>query len=170
MRSLRVGKNHKQPESQMESLQIADWTFLLHVASSLSMVGLIWFVQIVHYPLMGRVGRQEFCQYEIDHNRLTSRVVLPLMITELLSAVALLWFRPDAIGIIAVWIGLALVVSIWVVTFTVQVPQHASLVTCFDDAVHRRLVSGNWYRTIVWTIRGVIVLWMIGQLMKPPNL
>ena len=42
---------------------------LLHTLSTLSMLGLIWFVQIVHYPLMARVGRVRFHAYETDHQR-----------------------------------------------------------------------------------------------------
>ena len=74
----------------MESLQIAEWTILLHIATTFSMVGLIWFVQIVHYPLMDRVRREGFRRYEMDHQRLTSWVVAPLMATELLSTVLLI--------------------------------------------------------------------------------
>ena len=29
---------------------------LLHAAATLFMTGLIWFVQVVHYPLFARVG------------------------------------------------------------------------------------------------------------------
>ena len=152
----------------MESLQIGDWTLLLQVAATFSMVGLIWFVQIVHYPLMERVGREEFCKYEMDHQRLTSWVVVPLMTTELLSAVLLLWYRPSGIGSIVAWAGIVLLVSIWLVTFFVQVPQHTSLVVSYDAEVHRGLVKGNWYRTLAWTARGLLVLWMIAQIMKSP--
>jgi hypothetical protein len=151
----------------MESLQIAEWTILLHIATTFSMVGLIWFVQIVHYPLMVRVRREGFRRYEMDHQRLTSWVVAPLMATELLSAVLLIWYRPDTVGSVVVWVGLVVLGSIWLVTCTVQVPQHASLTMSYDPAVHRRLVSGNWYRTIAWTARGLLVLWMVGKIIRP---
>ena len=31
-----------------------------HAAATLFMVGVIWFVQVVHYPLMARVSASEF--------------------------------------------------------------------------------------------------------------
>ena len=89
------------------------------------------------------------------------------MSTELLSAVLLLWYRPEGLGSGAVWLGLFVLISIWMATYAVQVPQHASLTLSYDPLVHRRLVLGNWYRTIAWSIRGLVVLWMIGQLIKP---
>lgn len=150
----------------MKSTDIANWTLLFQVGATLAMVGLIWFVQIVHYPLMSQVPREGFRRYEMDHQRLTTWVVAPLMLTELSTAILLFWFRPEGIGSGAVWLGLILLLSIWLATYSVQVPQHASLVLSFDPDVHRRLVLGNWYRTIAWSVRGVIVLWMVGQLIR----
>ena len=150
----------------METLGIADLTLLLHVATTFSMVGLIWFVQVVHYPLLSRVPREGFRRYELDHQRLTAWIVAPLMAAELLSGVLLFWYRPVAVGSIAVWLGFVLLLTIWLATYTVQVPQHASMVLSYDPLVHRRLVLGNWFRTIAWSARGLIVLWMVGQLIK----
>ena len=39
--------------------------FELAVTSAL--FGLIWIVQVVHYPLFGRVGREGFAAYESAH-------------------------------------------------------------------------------------------------------
>jgi hypothetical protein len=55
------------------------------------MLGLIWFVQIVHYPLFSSVGEREFAGYEIQHSRLTAFVVGPPMLIEALSAIALVF-------------------------------------------------------------------------------
>lgn len=143
--------------------EMTKWTLLLQLAATLAMVGLIWFVQIVHYPLLAQVGRDHFRRYEMDHQRLTSWVVAPLMLTELATACLLIWYRPVGVGSFEVWMGLGLLASIWIMTYTVQVPQHASLVVSYDAGVQQRLVLGNWYRTFAWTARGVLVLWMVGQ-------
>ena len=140
------------------------WILLAHAAATLSMTGLIWFVQIVHYPLFSRVGRENFKRYEVDHQRLTTYVVAPLMLTELITAILLLLYRPLEIGSISVWVGVVLLASIWAVTYVVQVPQHTSLASEFDQDVARKLVRGNWYRTMAWTVRGFLVLWMVGCL------
>ena len=70
---------------------MTQWTLLLQVAATLCMVGLIWFVQIVHYPLLAQVGRDGFRRYEMDHQRLTTWVVAPLMLTELTTAFLMIW-------------------------------------------------------------------------------
>ena len=42
-----------------------------------------------------------------------------------------------------------------------SVPMHERLGRGFDPAAHRRLVATNWIRTIAWTARGALVLWML---------
>ncbi len=142
---------------------------LIQVASTLAMVGLIWFVQIVHYPLYSRVGEAAFARYEAEHNRLTSWVVVPLMLAELATALLLLGWPPAGIAFTPAIIGLVLVLAIWLITFTVQVPQHAALVQAYDPAVQQRLVAGNWLRTVAWTARGLLVLWMLSQTLGLSN-
>ncbi len=142
---------------------VTTYTLLIQVAATLAMVGLIWFVQIVHYPLFARVGRADFRRYEMDHQRLTTMVVVPLMLTELASALLLIWWPPQGVGAYSIWFGLGLLASIWLVTYTVQVPQHASLVLSYDPDTQKSLVAGNWFRTAAWSARGLLVLWMVGQ-------
>ena len=44
----------------------------LHLAATAAMTGLIWFVQVVHYPLFAAVGADQFVAYEVAHQRRTS--------------------------------------------------------------------------------------------------
>ena len=82
------------------------------------MTGLIWFVQIVHYPLFLRVGADAFRTFSAEHQRRTTRVVAPLMLLEIATATGLvLRLTQDPERRIA-WIGLALVgvaEVVWVV-------------------------------------------------------
>ena len=56
---------------------------LLQLLTTLAMFGLIWFVQIVHYPLFVRVGEPGFRDYAGLHATRTTYVVAPLMLVEL---------------------------------------------------------------------------------------
>lgn len=131
---------------------------LLHGAATLAMVGLIWFVQIVHYPLFAQVGREQFAQYEWLHQARTAQVVGPLMLTEALTATLLLLsdLTPPARNL--AWIGMALLVVIWLSTVLLQVPLHRRLAAGYDSRSAARLVSSNWLRTIAWTLRGFIAM------------
>lgn len=139
---------------------------LVQAFASLAMTGLIWCIQVVHYPLFAAVGRDEFTRYEADHARLITLVVGPLMLVELAAALWLAAVRPAGVPAWMVWTGLALVAAIWISTAAIQVPCHARLAAGFDAEVHARLVSSNWIRTVGWTARGVLSLAMIAAWAK----
>jgi hypothetical protein len=132
--------------------------FLAHLGATLAMVGLIWFVQIVHYPLFARVGGDVFAAYEADHARLTSWVVIPFMLIEAGAALFLLWQPPAGVPMVLLWVGAGLLALVWLSTFLLQVPAHDRLHRGFDADVHRWLVMTNWIRTVAWSARGVIAL------------
>lgn len=134
--------------------------FLLHLASTLFMVGVIWFVQVVHYPLFARVGTGKFAGYERVHAASTTWVVAPPMLAEAITALLLLWFRPPGLSHLQVVIGLILLGVIWCSTLFLQIPCHELLSEGFDPIAHQRLVSTNWLRTAAWSLRGLLVLWI----------
>ena len=131
-----------------------DWLLLVHAATTLFMVGVIWFVQIVHYPLYSRVGAAGFAEYERRHTRRTGWVVGIPMLAELGASAALAWRSGGALASC----GLALLVIIWLCTWLLQVPAHRRLECGFDAATQRRLVRTNWLRTLAWSGRGGIAL------------
>lgn len=130
---------------------------LVHAAATWYMVGLIWFVQVVHYPLFAAVGEKEFPDYEVEHARLTTFVVLPPMVLELLSSLWL-WRLAPSPGTGA---GALLVVFLWLSTLLVQSPIHGRLTLCFDPELWGRLVSSNRWRTLAWSLRGCLALLLL---------
>lgn len=136
---------------------------LIHAGATLAMVGLIWFVQLVHYPLFDLASERRFERFALEHQRRTSLVVVPLMIIEAVTALALLVAPPVGLGRGPLWLGLLLLALIWVSTALVQVPLHRRLSTGRDACTVRRLVLSNWLRTTAWTGRGWLVLALLAQ-------
>ena len=134
-----------------------------HATATVVMCGLIWFVQVVHYPLFALVGREAFAGYEREHVRRTGWIVGPPMIVEGITAVWLLASAPAGIGRQIPGVGFALLVLIWCATAMVQVPAHRRLESGFAEVTHRRLVRTNWIRTILWTVRAALALWMLSS-------
>jgi hypothetical protein len=139
---------------------------LAQAAATLIMTGLIWFVQIVHYPLFSQVGAEQFERYEAAHTARTTWVVGPPMLVEAVTALLLLWRRPAGIDLMQVWLGAGLLGVVWLSTAFVQVPRHNVLSRGFDAVAHGQLVASNWLRTVAWSLRSVLVLWMIARLMN----
>lgn len=136
----------------------------LHLAATLFMTGLIWFVQVVHYPLFEAVGERNFPGYERLHTERTTWVVAPVMLVELAAAGWLLLRRPEGVPGWAPVAGGVLLGVIWLSTFVLQVPRHAELASGFASPAHSALVATNWIRTWAWTARAVLALcWMNGR-------
>lgn len=126
------------------------------------MAGLIAFVQVVHYPLMARVGADHFVGYEVQHTTRTGFVVVPAMLVELGSAILLAVESVGSEQAGAATLGLVLLVIIWVSTAVLQAPAHGRLVHGFDASVHTRLVRTNWIRTGAWLARVPLAVALVG--------
>ena len=134
---------------------------LTHLGATVFMAGVIVFVQVVHYPLMARVGLSSFEAYQRQHTARTGWVVVPPMFVELTCAILLALYagspgsRPIAI------LGLALLGVVWASTATIQAPAHGRLLRGFDPEVHRSLVRLNWIRTLAWVARIPVAVAMV---------
>jgi hypothetical protein len=126
-----------------------------HSAVTWALIGLIWTIQLVHYPLFAYVSREKFVAYHQHHSHRITWAVAPLMLTELAAASLLLftnyrdpWFLASLFPLIFNWLS----------TWRVQIPLHNKLALGFDAETHRRLVRTNWWRTSAWTLRGILLL------------
>lgn len=139
---------------------------LLHALSTWSLIGLIWTIQVVHYPLFARVGSIGFASYESAHTSRVSVLVIPLMLTELLTSISLVLYPPPSLAPFSLWIGLGLIGLIWIITFSLAVPQHRRLSLGFDAKAHQALLRSNWIRTVAWSLRGLLVAWWLLSLLR----
>ena len=134
---------------------------LANITSTLFLVGLIWMVQIVHYPLFDDVGEENYVSYQQRHQSNITYIVGPVMLIELIAAFMLLWCPVEGVSKSLVYCGIGLVLVIWLSTAFVQVPCHEKLVKGFDPAAYKWLVNSNWIRTIAWSVHGGLVTWML---------
>jgi len=132
----------------------------IHLAATMFMTGLIWFVQVVHYPLLLRVDADAFTAYERQHTRRTGWVVGPAMLVELATGIALLFtLGADSNDLAAAgWANLAGLLALWGSTAAVQTPLHRRLEQRFDRRDVERLVLTNWVRTALWSGRSGLLV------------
>ncbi|MCU0497913.1 MAG: hypothetical protein MUF87_11220 [Anaerolineae bacterium] len=137
--------------------------FLINLAVTLMMTGVIWTIQLVHYPLFNRVGLEAFRDYQIAHMNAITLLVMPLMLIELITAFLLALTPPSQTPSILMWVAFGLVGVVWMMTAFVQVPLHNQLANGFDQAIYQALVNTNWVRTIAWSARSGLLLYLIGH-------
>ena len=140
------------------------WLCASHLIATLLMCGIIWWVQIVHYPMFSSISSDDFKTYHARNVERTTWVVAPVMLTELSSSIALVMIRDSRVNTSLLWLALAILIIVWVVTVLISLPNHSILSSGFDTKAHRRLVSTNWIRTIGWTLRAALAVVMLHQL------
>jgi len=129
---------------------------MVHLVATWFMVGVIWMAQVVHYPLMAHVDPSHSTEFQRMHVERMGVLVAPIMLAEVASAVLLCFFLPFEMQSWPAWLGLGLLMTIWLVTLLFSLPSHEVLLRRFDAMVHRRLISSNVARVVLWTARGLI--------------
>lgn len=138
-----------------------DLVLLLNAVATWTMVGVIWFVQVVHYPLLSVVPVGAAANVAVEHQKRTGWVVMAPMAVEGVTTLMLLAMVPPGVAWFVPWLaGVPLAVALGA-TVLLSVPRHARMATSPDAEVGRELVATNWVRTVAWTTRGVIVAAML---------
>lgn len=132
-----------------------------NLAVTACLTGLIWVIQIVHYPLFAHVGAAEFARYHALHVERITWLVGPLMLAEVVLAGVLVVEGTQAPRWLA-WAAAALVGVAWLSTAVLSVPLHGALEADAGPgraAIVARLVATNWPRTLAWTLRAALLLY-----------
>lgn len=133
----------------------------MHFFATAALAGLIWTIQVVHYPLFDHVERERFVQFERSHSSRIALIVGPLMGVELISALLIAIKRPTGVSLWLGFVSLVVLAVVHLTTVLCSVPAHATLGRGFDAGAHQRLVTTNWIRTVGWTTRAVMAGYML---------
>lgn len=132
-----------------------DFLFFLNVISAFLLTGVIWTIQLVHYPSFHFIDKLSFTNFHNFHERRISIIVMPLMILELISSVALYF---NDMSNHTFLLNLIVVGLIWCSTFFIQVPIHNILSQKKDNTMIEKLVNTNWIRTFLWSMRMLLII------------
>ena len=144
----------------------AEIAAVAQVVGSVGMFGVIWMVQIVHYPLMRFVSAEQFARFETAHRVRISWVVGPLMAVEGVCVLAFLFAPPAGLAWWLPWAGAGAEAIAIGTTVFVSAPLHEKLNAHFDPATLNRLVATNWIRTIAWTCRAGLAIAMLVAVLR----
>ncbi|GIT29900.1 MAG: hypothetical protein Ct9H300mP1_19460 [Planctomycetaceae bacterium] len=115
----------------------------LGLAGTLYMTGVVWFAQLVHYPLLDRGNAEDYLAFAVAYQRRTLWVVVPGLSCEILGTLGLVWYWPS----LQAWTGLGVLLAIWTVTCAVLTPKTPAA----QAGVIRVRTTGCWFVT---TCRG----------------
>ena len=133
-----------------------EFEFLLKVnfISTSLMVGVIWVIQLLHYPSFHFINDKKYIEFQHFHMQRISFIVIPAMLIELASAILLAYFFRSSLTIIL----FALLLGVWAVTFIFFTNMHQKLTNGYNQSIVDRLVKINWSRTTLWSLRLIILL------------
>jgi hypothetical protein len=128
---------------------------LLSGVFGLMLLGIVWFVQVIQYPLFSEVGAEQFQQYESAYTQRAGWLIAPLMLLEL--AACFIWvFWANRSSRMSMMLSLLALIGIWLSTFFVQVPLHTQLQQGWDSNTANELITSNWMRVILWTVKAIV--------------
>ena len=139
---------------------------LANLTATCLMTGIIWFVQRVHYPLLAQVKMDQAMEVALEHQHRTSQIVGLPMAVEGLTTLALLARQPVGVTWWLPWLGAVLLAVALGCTVLLSVPLHSQMATNPDTRVGARLVATNWPRTFAWSLRAVVCVVMVAQMVN----
>lgn len=139
----------------------AEFTAIAQVVGSVGMFGVVWMVQVVHYPLMRFVSTARFAHFESAHRSRISMVVGPLMAVEGICVIAFLVNPPPGLTWWLPWAGAVAEAVAIGATVLVSAPLHERLNARYDQVHLDRLIATNWIRTLAWTCRAGLAIAML---------
>ena len=128
---------------------------ILHLIATSVMVGVIWVIQLVHYPSFHFIELKQYTAFQRFHMSRISYVVIPAMLIELFTLI-LIVISMDQIDTLVV-VSAILLIFIWLMTAVFFSGVHQRLTLGYDQTVVDKLVKLNWGRTLLWTLRLLLI-------------
>lgn len=140
-------------------------TFLIvNLFSSFFLCGLIWTIQLLHYPSFHAFDKTHFIEHMAFHKMRISLIVVPMMLLELATSMGLVLFVNHHSALHSA--GLIVVILIWLITFFVQVLLHNQLSSGYEKRTVTKLVNTNWLRTLLWSVKSFLGVYLIIELVQ----
>ena len=128
----------------------------IHFLSTSLMVGIIWVIQLLHYPTFHFIKQSDYVEFQHFHMQRISFIVVPVMIIEILSGFMLVYYFRSNLFILC----LTILLVIWLITFVFFTKLHQSLLGGYDKIIVKKLVQINWSRTVLWSLRLIILIYI----------
>ena len=133
--------------------------FLAHLISTSIMVGVIWVIQLVHYPSFPFIDKNIYAAFQKFHMDRISIIVIPIMLAELITGMILFLDKSSKNSILV--ISFIILILIWIITVVFFTKAHNKLIIGYQELVVNQLVVMNWVRTLLWTLRLFLLLCVV---------
>ena len=133
-----------------------NFVLLGHLIFTSIMTGVIWVIQIVHYPSFHFIEKELYTAFQKFHMNKISIIVIPIMLAELITGMMLFLDKSSKSPFLI--ISFVILVLIWLITGVFFSKAHNELMTGYQELVVNQLVVMNWIRTLLWTLRLLLLI------------
>ena len=133
-----------------------NFVLLGHLIFTSIMTGVIWVIQIVHYPSFHFIEKELYTAFQKFHMNKISIIVMPIMLAELITGIMLFLDKSSKSPFLI--ISFIILVLIWLITGVFFSKAHNELMTGYQELVVDQLVVMNWIRTLLWTLRLLLLM------------
>ena len=136
-----------------------NFVLLGHLIFTSIMTGVIWVIQIVHYPSFHFIEKELYTAFQKFHMNKISIIVIPIMLAELITGMMLFLDKGSKSPFLI--ISFVILVLIWLITGVFFSKARKELMTGYQELVVNQLVVMNWIRTLLWTLRLLLLTFFV---------
>lgn len=136
-----------------------NFVLLGHLIFTSIMTGVIWVIQIVHYPSFHFIEKELYTAFQKFHMNKISIIVIPIMLAELITGMMLFLDKSSKSPFLI--ISFVILVLIWLITGVFFSKAHNELMTGYQELLVNQLVVMNWIRTLLWTLRLLLLTYFV---------
>ena len=130
----------------------------IHFLATSVMVGVIWVIQLLHYPSFHFIQKSDYSKFQQFHMSRISFIVVPAMIIEFITGIMMLQFGFNSNFLFIS--SLIILLTIWGITFIFFTKMHQVLISGYNEIIVNRLISINWSRTLLWSLRLLVLCYI----------
>jgi hypothetical protein len=126
---------------------------VIHIVATAIMVGVIWVIQLVHYPSFYFIKQKNYKSFQNFHMKNITYIVFPIMSIELFSGFFLVLIFEDSKILSVLYFSLFFLLSNWALTGIIFTRLHSELLEGYNKLIIKNMIKWNWIRTLFWSIR-----------------
>lgn len=136
------------------------FALIIQLISSGAILGVLWYLQLVHYPLLKKV-KDNFTAYETLSVRKILFFMTPWIILDVLVNVILALNLSSGFAGIIMGIILALSIFTWLMTFFFQIDIQQELLSGFSLKSLKSVIRSSLIRTIIWSFKVALLVYYV---------
>lgn len=131
---------------------------LLNLISTLLIAGVLWFIQLVHFPLINEMPAKNMVNNGYYHMQKILGIINLLFIIDFITIVFLLLLVNSDLSATLMLINILIFLFTVILTRITFLPIHQNLSKNPNSFLISKLINLNWIRTLVWSLKVLFML------------